>query len=203
TQPDATPFFTQNGLLFRPKEEVGAIAKQLAAAAPLIRVPVVDPTLRGLNQMIVLVLAGVREHELLLDNVAPPSDKAADAVEQVPAGQAAACSWQERMSGAASTPGDLRRLMAVRPKLDFTALEPGKEATDAIRAAAEKLDLASRFQAHVRLTGPVPVANEEFATVKDGAVLNGIVTITLVLFILWLALRSFRIIPAVVIRLFI
>lgn len=203
SEPGATPFFTENGLLFRSKEEVGEITKQLAAAAPLVRVPVVDPTLRGLNQMIVLVLAGVREHELTLDNLARPFDKAAAALEQVLAGQSAAFSWQELMSSAPLTPGDLRRLIDVKPKLDFAALEPGKQATDAIRAAAAKLDLASRFQARIRLTGPVPIANEEFATVKDGAFVNAIVTIGLVLFILWLALRSFRIILAVVISLFI
>jgi hopanoid biosynthesis associated RND transporter like protein HpnN len=107
------------------------------------------------------------------------------------------------MNGTPSMPRDLRRLIDVRPRLDFTALEPGKEATDAIRAAAASLDLVSRFQARVRLTGPVPVANEEFATVKDGAFVNGTVTLALVLLILWLALRSFRIILAVVVALFI
>jgi hopanoid biosynthesis associated RND transporter like protein HpnN len=202
-QPGAIPFFTQNGLLFRSTEEVGTITRQLAAAAPLIRVPVVDPSLRGLNQMIALVLAGVEEHELTLDNLASPFDKAATTVETLLAGRPAAFSWQELTSGKPSTPGDLRRLIDIKPKLDFTALEPGKVATDAIRAAAEKLDLASRFQARIRLTGPVPIANEEFATVKDGALVNATVTLALVLLILWLALRSFRLILAVVISLFI
>src|SRR5262249_10903844 len=58
TQVAGTPFFAQNGLLFQSKEEVGAITRQLATAAPLVRVPVVDPSLRGLNQMIAFVLAG-------------------------------------------------------------------------------------------------------------------------------------------------
>jgi uncharacterized protein len=198
-----TPFFAQNGLLFRSKEEVGAITRQLSAAAPLLRVPVVDPSLRGLNQMIALVLAGVREHELTLDDVARPFAMASAALERVLAGLPATFSWQELMNGTPSTPSDLRRLIDVKPTLDFTALEPGKEATDAIRAAAASLDLALRFQARVRLTGPVPIANEEFATVKDGALVNGIVTLALVLFILWLALRSFRIILAVVVALFV
>jgi uncharacterized protein len=203
TQLTGTPFFAQNGLLFRSKEEVGAIARQLTAAAPLLRVPVVDPSLRGLNQMIALILAGVREHELTLDDVAQPFGKATATLEHVLAGLPATFSWQELMNGTPSMPRDLRRLIDVRPRLDFTALEPGKEATDAIRAAAASLDLVSRFQARVRLTGPVPVANEEFATVKDGAFVNGTVTLALVLLILWLALRSFRIILAVVVALFI
>jgi uncharacterized protein len=203
TQLGGTPFFAQNGLLFRSKEEVGAITRQLAAAAPLVRVPVVDPSLRGLSQMIALVLAGVREHELTLDDVKQPFTTASAALENVLAGRPATFSWHELMSGAPSTPSDLRRVTDVRPKLDFTVLEPGIEATDAIRAAATGLDLASRFQARVRLTGPVPIANEEFATVKDGAFVNGIATLAVVLLILWLALRSFRIILAVVVALLI
>ena len=203
TQLAGRPFFAQNGLLFRSKEEVGAITRQLATAAPLVRVPVVDPSLRGLNQMIAFVLAGVREHELTLDDVARPFSMATAALERVFTGLPATFSWQELVSGTPSAPSDLRRLVDVRPRLDFTALEPGKEATDAIRAAVASLDLASRFQARVRLTGPVPIANEEFSTVKDGAFVNGTVTLALVLLILWLALRSFRIILAVVIALFI
>jgi hopanoid biosynthesis associated RND transporter like protein HpnN len=203
TQPGASQFFTRNGLLFQTKEDVGTITKHLAEAAPLIRVPVTDPTLRGLNNMINMVIGGVQEHQITLDNVAKPFDKAAETVEKVLAGQPATFSWQELMSGAPSSPGDLRRIIEIKPKLDFTALEPGKEATDEVRAAAEKLDLASRFHARVRMTGPVPIANEEFATVKDGALVNAAVTIGLVLLILWLALRSFRIILAVVISLFI
>ena len=43
----------------------------------------------------------------------------------------------------------------------------------------------------------MPIANEEFATVQEGALVNGIGTILVVLFILWLALRSPKIIFAV------
>src|SRR5712675_593475 len=136
TQLAGTPFFAQNGLLFRSKEEVGAITRQLATAAPLVRVPVVDPSLRGLNQMIAFVLAGVREHELTLDDAVRPFAMATAALERVLAGLPATFSWQELVSGTPTAPSDLRRLIDVRPRLDFTALEPGKEATDAIRAAA-------------------------------------------------------------------
>jgi hopanoid biosynthesis associated RND transporter like protein HpnN len=53
------------------------------------------------------------------------------------------------------------------------------------------------------LTGPVPIANEEFATVQDGAIRNGIGTVVVVLFILWMALHSPKIIFAVFANLFI
>ena len=61
--------------------------------------------------------------------------------------------------------------------LDYNALEPGKDATDAIRQAATDLNFAGEYSARVRLTGPVPIANEEYATVQDGAIVNGIGTV--------------------------
>ena len=65
------------------------------------------------------------------------------------------------------------------------------------------LNLAGEYGARVGLTGPVPIANEEFATVQDGAIVNGIGTVLVVLFILWMALRSPKIIFAVFVNLFI
>ena len=63
------------------------------------------------------------------------------------------------------------------------------------------LDFAGKYQARLRLTGPVPLEDEEFATIKENAALNGTVTIAVVLFILWMALRWWRIIAAVFINL--
>ncbi len=53
----------------------------------------------------------------------------------------------------------------------------------------------------LRLTGPVPLDDEEFATIKENAGLNATVTIAVVLFILWMALRWWRIIFAVFVNL--
>jgi hopanoid biosynthesis associated RND transporter like protein HpnN len=74
-------------------------------------------------------------------------------------------------------------------------------ASEAIRHAAADLNFASDYQARVRLTGPVPMADEEFATIKENAGLNATVTVAIVLVILWLALRWVRIIFAVFVNL--
>src|SRR6202011_3946239 len=68
---------------------------------------------------------------------------------------------------------------------------------------AADLDFPGKYQARVRLTGPVPIANEEYATVQDGAITNGIGTVLVVLVILWMALHSAKIIFAVFANLFI
>ena len=53
----------------------------------------------------------------------------------------------------------------------------------------------------MRLTGSVVLSDEEFDTIADGAVLNGVVTLLLVGFVLWLALKKARIISAVFVNL--
>jgi hopanoid biosynthesis associated RND transporter like protein HpnN len=203
SQPGGSPFFTQNGLLFLPSEELAGITKSLTRAAPLVRALVTDPSLRGVTGMVGFALAGVNSGQLTLDQTARAFNMAAEPVENVLADRPATFSWRELLSGMPSTPGDLRKFIEASPVLDFNSLEPGKEATDAIRSAAAGLDLASRHQARVRLTGPVPIENEEFATLREGAAVNGAVTLAVVLLILWLALKSFRIIVSVVIALFI
>ena len=51
------------------------------------------------------------------------------------------------------------------------------------------------------MTGPVPMNDDEFATIKENAALNAVLTIAVVLLILWLALRWWRIIFAVFVSL--
>ena len=80
---------------------------------------------------------------------------------------------------------------------------PGEASSNAIRQAARDLQLGEKYQARVRLTGSVPMADEEFATVQQGALVNGVGTVIVVLVILWLALKSARLIVAVFINLFV
>jgi hopanoid biosynthesis associated RND transporter like protein HpnN len=196
-RPDAGEFFEKNALLFLPVEEVGRTLGQLQAAAPFISILGRNPNWRGLSQSAQAALGGVQMGRLKLDSLAPAFDRFSKTFEDVAADRPASFSWQEMFTGEKSKPGDLRKFVDIVPKLDYSALEPGKQATDAVRQAAVDAKLGPDYQARVRLTGSVPIADEEFATVKEGMILHGIGTVVVVLFILWLALRSGRIILAV------
>src|SRR5690606_36690859 len=111
-----------------------------------------------------LGLAGVQRGQITLDGMAPVLNLAADTTEEVMAGRPTHFSWQLLMSGGPAKPSDLRRFIEVRPVLDYSALEPGRTSSDAIRQAARDADIGGRFEARVRLTGPVPIADEAFAT---------------------------------------
>jgi hopanoid biosynthesis associated RND transporter like protein HpnN len=143
----------------------------------------------------------VRDGSIKLDDTARVFNMASDTLDNVLAGKPANFSWRVLVEGRPAKPSDLRGFIEVRPVLDYGALEPGRAATDAIRAAAD--GTLPQYQARMRLTGPVPMADEEFATVKEDAVRNGLITVAIVLIILWLALRSGRLILAVFLNLFV
>src|SRR5207302_660920 len=117
-------------------------------------------------------------------------NQSAQTVEDILNKGTATFSWRELTSDKPLTDSDRRAFIEFKPILDYNALEPGKDATDAIRKAAADLDFPAKYQAQVKLTGPIPIANEEYATVQDGAIRNSIGTVIVVLLILWLALEE-------------
>jgi len=196
-------FFARNGLLYKPAEDVAGFAKGLGQAAPLVSTLVGDPSLRGLTRTLSLGLIGVQNKMLTLDALARPLSMASTTIEEALTGRPAFFSWQAMLNGQQPEPADLRRLIEVHPVLDFSALQPGQASSNVIRQTATDLQLDKKYQARVRLTGSVPIADEEFATVQDGALANAVATVVIVLVILWLALKSARIIVAVFISLFV
>jgi hypothetical protein len=196
-------FFEKNGLLFLPTDQVKQATSQFEQAAPLVEIMAGDPSIRGLTGALETGLAGVKRGQVSLDGTARPFNQIAQTVEDVLDKGNATFSWRQLVSDQPLTDSDRRAFIELKPILDYQELEPGKDATDAIRQAAAELDFPGKYQARVRLTGPVPIANEEYATVQDGALVNGIGTVIVVLLILWMALHSGKIILAVFINLFI
>jgi hopanoid biosynthesis associated RND transporter like protein HpnN len=203
SQPGGGEFFRRNGLLFLPVAETEKVAGQLKQAEPLIAQLATDPSLRGLVEVLQMGLTGVELEKITLDAMEPSLTRTANTVEAVLANKPTNFSWQEMLAGGAGKEdvNSKRKFIDIQPKLDFTALEPGKAATDAIRQAVADLKLPAEYGARVRLTGPVPIADEEFATVQEGMLVNSIATVVIVLVILWLALKSGRIILAVFLNL--
>src|ERR1700728_1120814 len=188
-------FFEGNALLFLDMPPLTGILTQLEGASPSLAILAADPSLRGLIQAFSLSLGAAQMG--MFDSMPQTLNELADTVESVLAERITNFSWKEFLQSEPAKPSDRRRLIAIWPKLDFSSLQPGRQATAAIREAGERANLESDFRARLRLTGPVPIVDQEFATLQQGALLNGIVTTALVLLILWLALRSFKIVLAV------
>ncbi|MEA2908875.1 MAG: uncharacterized protein QOJ15_956, partial [Bradyrhizobium sp.] len=200
-QLDGDPFFAKNGLLFQPESDLARMSQGLGRGAPVIGALAGDPSLRGLTRALSFGLLGVQTGQAKLEDLQRALTMSADTVDRVLAEQPASFSWRVLLTGQAPQSSELRHFIEVQPVLDFSSLQPGQAATDAIRKAVSDLKLGTDYQARVRLTGPVAMADEEFGTLQEGAVANVIGTIVIVLIILWLALHSPRIILAVFLNL--
>ncbi|MBO0738002.1 MAG: MMPL family transporter, partial [Alphaproteobacteria bacterium] len=194
-------FFTQNGLLYMPTADVARLAHGLTKAGPVLQTLAADPSLRGALGALSFGLTGVQYGQIGLDDLARPMTMAGDTLQAALDGRPASFSWRALASGKAPAPQELRRFIEVMPVLNYTALEPGRTATDAIVQTVRDLNLDSHFQAQVRLTGLAPMNDDQFATIRESAPLNAAVSISAVLLILWLALRSSKMIIAVIINL--
>ena len=193
-QPGGGPFFERNALLFLHEQDVAAITGGLGHAAPLLRVLASDPSLRGIASVLTLVAGGIQSKRMELNDLARPLTLGADTLSRVLAGQPASFSWRFLVQDRPASTEELRRFITVDPKLDFSALEPGRAATDAIRQTAADLKLASDFDASMRLSGQVPINDEEFGSLRKSAPATIAGTVITVLIILFLALRSWRIV---------
>src|SRR6476469_9260996 len=195
-------FFSRNGLLFLSTEDVGKTVEQFAQAQPLIQVLVADPSLRGLVQALSFTLAGLQRNMYTLDQMAGPLGSVATTLDDVAAGRHASFSWRALTAGKPPEPSDLRRIIEITPFLDYSALEPGEKPIAMIRKIVADLKLDSEYGVRVRLTGPVPIQDEEFGTLKENAGINTSVSLAFLIGILWLALRSARLVIAVLISIF-
>jgi uncharacterized protein len=195
-QPGGGPYFDKNGLLYLSTDELARTTTQLTSAQPLLGTLAADPSLRGVMDGLSFGTMGVQGGLLKLDDLTRPLTMMADTLDAVVAGEPASFSWRVLVKGKPAEIKELRRFIEVHPILDFSALEPGKAASDAIRQAATDLKLTSDYDASVRLTGPIPLSDEEFGTLKESAPIDIGATVIAVLIILWLALRSGRLILA-------
>ncbi len=192
-RPDGGPFFDRYGLLYLTPEKLQDSADRLIAAQALIGQLAADPSLRGLFDALGLALDGLARGEGDAAQFDPALAKFADAAEAVLAGEHPQLSWQTLLGGDADSQR-LRRFIIVKPVLDFGKLKRGGLASAAIRSAAQDLGLTPANGVTVRLTGDVQLADEEFATVAEGAGLTTGLSLGLVSLILFLALRSWRVI---------
>ena len=132
----------------------------------------------------------------------PAMTAISDALEFVAKEKHPAFSWRPLITGHAPEALELRRFRehSAGPQLRrFAARGAGRQRLSAPRSPKLGFDPGPGCPGAPH--GSVPLSDEEFATVADGAALNGVVTILVVLLLLWLALKQARIIFAVLINL--
>ena len=196
SRPDGGDFFAREGLLFQSRADVQRATASLIKAQPLLGPLAADPSLRGVADGVSTMLDGVRNGATSLTRIDAPMRAITALTTDSLAGKPAFFSWQMLFADNGPAP-PTRRLVLAQPMLDHGALMPGEAASDAVHSLATALQLDAAHGVQVRLTGEVPLADEEFATLQDNIALVGIVMLAAMLGTLWLATRSLRLVCAI------
>ena len=195
--PSGGPFFDREGLLFLSLDEARSATDGLVKAAPMLVQLRADPSLRGVLVALSGMLSAVKSGEVELKDIEPAATAFSDTFEDAVAGRPATFSWRTFFTGRKATRRETRHVLLVQPVLDYAALEPGAAPSGAIRQIAGSLGLDPAHGVQLRLTGDVPLADEEFASLaQDVQYVIGAMIASL-LGILWLAVRSGRVVLAI------
>ena len=202
-RPDDPAFFTKNGLLYLNlpdvQHTVGMMLGQRDVLTPLAE----DPTLRGLSTSLLSNQKRAAGSERATAMYLSGLDEFSRAFEETLNGRAAEVNWEKLLSGGKDDAGpmgpplDKRRIVLINPVIDYSALQPGAAAIEIVRQTAAAVGITKEKGFVFRLTGEVPLADEEFATLSENMALNTAGTLVIVSLILFAALRSPKLILAV------
>ncbi len=194
--PQGDAYFRRNGMLYMSIKDLDALAIRLAEAQPLLSTLAGDPSMRGLFQILGLAAQALLEgkQSTSVAGFALALDRISAVLEARARGQRASLSWLDMMRARAAKPGDKRRVIVIQPRLDYSRLQPGRQAMKAVRELAVELGLTPENGVRVRLTGSVALNTEELASVEAGASLAGILSLILVTTLLVVGLRTVRLV---------
>jgi hopanoid biosynthesis associated RND transporter like protein HpnN len=197
-------FFARNGLLYLPLAQLQQLADRLTAAQPLLGLlharfdgsAVLDVATRTLSPPASAEAGDTSAAAPLYTELARVLDEAA-------AGRTALepLAWGSLISIGAAQQGT-RRLIVLQPALDFGKIQPAAPAINGVRAIVARLNGAEAEPVSVRLTGSVAMEHDELASVSASAGIGGLAALLLVCGILYVALRSWRLLAISVTALF-
>jgi hopanoid biosynthesis associated RND transporter like protein HpnN len=189
--PAGAPFYANEGLLLLPVDKLASLLTSIVSAQPLLGQLAADPSARGLFDGLALIASGVQAGA----NIAPytPALRSVETNLQADAdGHPEPLSWQSLISGGVG--GQAADFVLVHPKLHPGTLQPGGAATQALVKIAQTLPDVQSGRATVNYTGQIPLSDEQFASLTQGLVVGGLISLALIALWLFLALRSWRLI---------
>src|ERR1700751_2711785 len=200
-RPDASPFLKQEGMLFLDTPQLESLLDRTIDAQPFLGELALDPSARGIFKSLSLLGTGVVEGKADLAPYLKALTAFHQAMVDVIAGHPHPLSWTRLLGGDVADLAGPYKFVLVQPKLDLSSIEPGGAATRAMREAAAGLEFIKSGDARMRITGSVALADEEFASVAQGAIAGIIGSILLISLWLFLAVRSWRLILPILLTL--
>ena len=200
----AGEFFERNGLLYLSIEQLETLADRLAAAQPLIGL--LKPAFDG------AAVVEVVGRTLDVEGGSGADDPAAAALYRELSSTFTAAAlgardpveWRQLTMGGEASAGAQageRRIVVLRPVLDFDRVQPAAPAMAGLRAIVDELGAAEFPDVTARLTGTVAMEHEEMLSVRSGAGLAALASLMMVAVVLYATLRSFKLIAIALVTL--
>ncbi len=190
--PELSPMFETYGPLWMPLDEVRRMSTRLRQAAPMLRILAREPDMKGLSGLV----AAMRQAAAA--GRAPPMlagffDRLSDTVIAAVQGKVRIFDWFA-LGGAGpdAAPRATRQFIVVKPKLDFTALDPAAAAMAEARRIITDPENTSAGRARIWLTGEAAMNAEEFDTLTTGAGLAAAASFVFVSLVIFLGLPARR-----------
>jgi hypothetical protein len=188
--PGEGDFFARNGLLYRSPEELDALIDRMAEVQPILAEMTVDPSISNLARLIQLGLdqadseTAVRDWPAVLDRV---SHATVAVYDEYPL----RVSWEDVLLGGSAIDPSSRTVIIAEPILDYASVFSAKASIAAIREAAADLE-GPASGVRVRVTGNPALNYEEMRGLIRDVAVAGVVSALAICGILYLALRSSR-----------
>ncbi len=194
--PNVNPFFIHNSLLYESVPELERITDHMANAQPLIAHIARNPTLQTFASVLSGAVEELRKGRSL--ELGPLLNSLSETLNARLASAPRILSWQALFRG---EPQKIRyqEFVLVKPKQDFTQLYPAEKAISALHTAASDIGLTNDSPVQIRVTGEVALADEELNSSLRGMEYAGIITFVMVVLVLFFAMRTIRLVLAVLI----
>ena len=200
-RPDSLEFFKTEGLLYLDQDELQKLLNSLVQAQPFIGQLAADPSMRGLLTAIGLIGQGAAQGQVDLSGYKAALDGFDKGLKQAADGHPEPVSWQQLLGGSLSDRAGANRFVLIQPTQDYGAIEPGAAATDALRAIVAKVPTIANGRASFRITGQIALADQQFASLKQGVITDTVISVLLIILWLVLAVRRVRYIVAILLTL--
>jgi len=190
--PDDNDFLKQQGLLYLDTDQLYDLSSKLSDAQPFIGHLAQNYHLHGLLEILGTAL-DKSDQDLPMD-LNPLLTEIDQSILAVQSDKAHFLSWQKLLNVSQSSDRNtLRSIVSAKPISDFSNLQPARPSLDFAREVIKKIQLQDP-QVSIRMTGKIALGEDEMRVLAEDTVISGAFALALVILVLFIALRSVKIV---------
>ncbi|NOQ13913.1 MAG: MMPL family transporter, partial [Methyloprofundus sp.] len=197
--PDNNAFLKQQGLLYLELDKLDDLSTKLSDGQPFIGYLAKNYHLQGLLEILGKALENT-DDDLPMD-LNPLLEEIDQSLLAVQSNQPHYLSWQKLLAvNESSDRNTLRSIVSARPIADFNSLKPVERAMNYARDIVREIQLKDP-QVSIRITGKIALEEDEMRVLAEDTVYSGLFALALVIIVLFLGLRSVKLVLCTLIAL--